>query len=125
MPTALTIQRNTQDKKHLREMLKLVSKVIPETLCSYSMLGQIQRGTGKGSGISITTIQPSNPSRPLKRYTAHFRKELEKGNGEHIEINNHYSCVKVGKSSYSCIFFSPELYRTQIKIKRISSEGKK
>jgi len=56
IPTALTIQRNTQDKKHLREMLKLVSKVIPETPCSYSMPGQIQRGTGKGSGISITTI---------------------------------------------------------------------
>ena len=112
----IPIGRNSNDRE--RSYLR--------TPCSYSMLGQIQRGTGRGSGISITTIQPSNQSRPLKRYIAHFRKELEKGNGEYIEINNHYSCVKVGReSSYSCIFFSPELYRTQIKIKRISSEGKK
>ncbi len=34
VPTAIEIQKgNVQDKKHIREMLKLVSKVIPKDRC--------------------------------------------------------------------------------------------
>ena len=121
IPTALTIQKgNTQDKKHLREMLKLVSKVIPENSLLIFDAGANTKGNRKkirDLHYHYLTLKPKKVG-PFKRYTAHFRKELEKGNAEHIEINNHYSCVKVvGESSYSYIFFSLELYKTQIKIK--------
>jgi len=67
IPTALTIQRNTHDKKHLMELLKLVSKVIPETPCSYSMLGQIQRGEQeKDQGSPLPLSNPQTQVGPLK-----------------------------------------------------------
>ena len=106
-------------KKHIREMLKLVLKVIPENSLLIFDAEANTKGNRKRIGdlhYHYLTLKPKKVG-PFKRYIAHFRKELEKGNAEHIEINNnHYSCVKVGEkdSSYSCIFFSLELYKIQI-----------
>jgi transposase len=111
IPTALTIQRgNTQDKKHIRK-LKLLSKVIPENSLLIFDAGANTKGNKKRIRelhYHYLTLKPKKVN-PYKRYIAHFRRELEKGNVKHIEMNNHYSCVKVKEDSICYIFFSPPL----------------
>jgi transposase len=56
IPTALTIQRgNTQDKKHMREILKIVSKVIPENSLLIFDAGANTKGNKEKIRDSTTT----------------------------------------------------------------------
>jgi transposase len=136
IPTALTIQRgNTQDKKHLRELLKLVSKVIPENSLLIFDAGANSGGNKKrirGLRYHYLTLKPKKVG-TYKKYLNFFNEQLKKGNAEYIELNHrHYSCVKKLEKDESTayIFFSPDLYLTQLrakerKFKRGKERGKK
>jgi transposase len=136
IPTALTIQRgNTQDKKHLRELLKLISKVIPENSLLIFDAGANTKGNRRkirDLSYNYLTLKPKKVG-TYKRYLSFFEEEFKKGNAEHLELNQrHYLEVKKwekdGSTAYIC--FSPELFLTQLrakerKFKRQKERGKK
>lgn len=126
IPTALTIQKgNIQDKKHMREILRVISKVVPENslLIIFDRGGNSKQNKTKirGLGYHYLTLKPKKVE-TYKKHILYFRENLKKGNTTHFEINGrHYSCVKMrngkhGETQY--IFFCPELYETQIEIKQ-------
>ncbi len=98
IPTALTIQKGgVQDKKHMREMLKVIPKVIPKN----SLLIFDTGANTKKNKNDIRELEYhylTLKARKVKSYKNHiqyFMKNLEEGNVMHFEINKrHYSCVK-------------------------------
>jgi transposase len=130
IPTALTIQKgNTQDKKHMREILRVVPKVIPKN-------SLLIFDTGGNSKPTKTKIRQMNyhyltlKAKKVGTYKKHilfFRENLRSGNVEHFEINErHYSCVmRVENGETLYILFCPELYETQIDAKQRKFEMQK
>lgn len=123
IPTALTIQKgNVQDKKHMRQMLKLVSKVLPiGSLLIFDTGANTTANRRKIQDLRFRflTLKPKKVG-TYKKYISFFDAELKKGNITHMMINKrHYSCVKKKETdgSVSYIYFSPELYSDQIKVK--------
>ena len=128
--TALTIQKgNTQDKKHMKEILKVIPKIIPEN-------SLLIFDTGANSTQNKTRIRQTNyhyltlkPKKvgTYKKHILYFRDHLKLGNVQHLEINRrHYSCVKKKENDEILyIFFCPELYETHIKLKETKFERQK
>lgn len=130
IPTAITIQRgNVQDKKHMREMLKVISKVIPKnSLLIFDSGANTKENKNKIRGLECQylTLKP----RKVKTYRKHiqyFMENLKEGNVMKFEINRrHYSCVKRNDNNEVLyIFFSPELFETHIRKKEKKFEMQK
>lgn len=130
VPTALTIQKgNTQDKKHMREILRVISKVIPENaLLIFDTGGNSRKNKAKirKMGYHYLTLR-SKKVGTYRRHILYFRENLKNGNVKHFEINErHYSCVKkVENDETLYLFFCPELYKTQHEIKQHKFERQK
>jgi transposase len=79
IPTALTIQRgHTQDKKYLRELLKLVSKVIPESSLLIFDAGANTKGNRRKIRdicYNYLTLKPKKVG-TYKRYLHFFEEEF-------------------------------------------------
>ena len=130
IPSALTIQKgNVQDKKHIREILKIISKVMPQNSLLIFDAGansKENKNKIKTLGYNYLTLKPKKVG-TYKKHIQYFMECLEKGDAEHFEMNRrHYSCVK-GKHGDETlyIFFSPELYETHIKNKERKFERQK
>ena len=125
VPTAVTIQKgNVQDKTHMKTMLKLVSKVLPENSLLIFDAGANTRDNKKKMRKNLKfhylTLRPKKVG-PYTKYIRYFDVQLKKNDITHMLVNNqNYYCVKKRESNgdLSYIFFSPELYKTQIKIKK-------
>ena len=119
IPTALTVQRgNVQDKKHMREMLKIASKVLPEN----SLLIFDAGANTKANRKKIREMKhhfltlKAKKVKTYKKYVKFFKKNFEHVN--HFKINGrHYYCIKKNEEELNYIFFCPELYEDQIKAK--------
>ena len=128
IPTAITIQKgNVQDKKHMKEILKLIPKVIPKnSILIFDAGANTRKNKNKirDLGYNYLTLKPKKVS-IYRKFIQYFDENL--GNVEHLEINNkHYYCVKkIDDENVFYIFFSPELYETQIKIKERKFERQK
>ncbi len=72
------------------------------------------------------TLKPKKVG-TYRKYIQYFMEQLKKGEVTNFEMNErHYSCVKIKKGNeMQYIFFSPELYETQIKIKERKFERQK
>jgi transposase len=123
IPSAITIQKgNVQDKKHMKLMIKIVSKVLPEgSLLIFDTGANTKKNKQRirGHKFHYLTLRAKKVG-PYKKYINFFNTQLEKDNITHMMVNNrHYSCVRKeetdGNTSY--VFFSPELYSDQIKAK--------
>lgn len=98
IPTAITIQRgNVQDKKHFREMLKIVSKVIPEnSLLIFDSGANTKANKQKIRSMNYhyLTLKPKNVG-TYKRFIEFFNENLKKENYVHFVVNErNYYCVK-------------------------------
>jgi transposase len=130
IPTALTIQNgNVQDKKHIREILKIIPKVIPQnSLLIFDAGANSNENKNKIRELSYNylTLKPKKVG-TYRKHIRYFMENMEKGNAEHFEMNErHYSCVKRGNGDETLyIFFSPELYETHIKNKERKFERQK
>lgn len=130
IPSAITIQKgNVQDKKHMKLMIKVVSKVLPKgSLLIFDTGANTKKNRQKIRGLRYhyLTLRPKKVG-PYKNYINFFNTHLEKDDITHMTVNNrHYSCVKKkedGKTSY--IYFCPELYLDQIKAKERKFERQK
>ena len=123
IPTAITIQRgNVQDKKHMREILKLIPRVIPKGSLLIFDTGANTKPNKekirKNMGYHYLTLKAKHV-KTYKKYIKYFKGKLEADEVKHFEMNErHYYCVKRKEGDETnYIFFCPELYSTQIKIK--------
>lgn len=123
IPTALTIQKgNVQDKKHIREMLKVVSKVIPhDSLLIFDAGANTKENKTniRDLGYHYLTLKPKHVN-AYKKPLQHFLENLKEENVTRFEMNEtQYSCMKKeanGEMLY--VFFSPKLYETQVAVKQ-------
>jgi len=130
IPSAITIQKgNVQDKKHMKLMIEIVSKVLPEgSLLIFDTGANTKKNKQRirGHKFHYLTLRAKKVG-PYKKYLTFFNSRLEKGNITHRVVNNRrYSCVKKKegeKTSY--IYFCPELYLDQIKAKDRKFERQK
>ena len=128
IPTAITIQRgNVQDKKHMKQMLKVISKVLPEnSLLIFDAGANTKKNKHDIRGIKhhYLTLKPKKV-RKYKKYIQFFRKNF--GSVEEFEMNErHYYCIKKREGDEILyIFFCPELYEDQIKAKERKFEREK
>ena len=137
VPTAVTIQKgNVQDKTHMKVMLNLVSKVLPEKSLLIFDAGANTRDNKKKMRKNLKfhylTLRPKKVG-PYTKYIRYFDAQLKKDDIVHMLVNKqNYYCVKKKENNgaISYIFFSPELYKTQInkkrrKFKRAKEKGEK
>ncbi|PIV68139.1 MAG: hypothetical protein COS08_07180 [Euryarchaeota archaeon CG01_land_8_20_14_3_00_38_12] len=122
IPTALTIQKgNTQDKKHMREILKLVPRVIPKnSLLIFDAGANTKPNKEKIRKMEhhYLTLKPKKV-KTYKRHIKYFEGKILAKEGKYFEMNaRHYYCVKRREDDeVNYIFFCPELYEDQIKVK--------
>ncbi|HEC75739.1 MAG TPA: hypothetical protein ENI33_00570, partial [Thermoplasmatales archaeon] len=119
IPTAITIQKgNVQDKKHMKQMLKVISKVLPENSLLIFDAGSNTRKNKhdiREMKYHYLTLKPKKV-RKYKKYIQFFKENFE--SVEEFEINErHYYCIKKKEEEILYIFFCPELYADQIKAK--------
>ena len=129
IPTAITIQKgNVQDKKHMREMFRLVSAILPDgSLLIFDTGANTEENKQKIriKKFHFLTLKAKRVE-SYRKYLTFFRqhdKDVEK-----IIVNDRqYFCVKKKEEdgSVSYIFFSPELYGEQMQIKEEKFERKK
>jgi len=129
IPTALTIQKgNVQDKKHMREMFRLVSAVLQEdSVLIFDTGANTQENKQKirEKRFHYLTLKAKRVE-SYQKYLLFFRQH-DKDVGELIVNDRQYFCVKKQEQdgSFSYIFFSPELYNEQMQIKEEKFERKK
>ncbi|MDI6917297.1 MAG: transposase [Thermoplasmatales archaeon] len=122
IPTALTIQKgNVQDKKHMKTILKLVPKVIPKnSLLIFDAGANTKPNKEKIRKMEhhYLTLKPKKV-KTYKRHIKYFERKILAKEGKYFEMNErHYYCVKKKEDDeINYIFFCPELYETQIKVK--------
>ena len=128
IPTALTIQNgNIQDKKHMGEMLKIIPNVIPES----SLLIFDTGANTKKNKEEILTLKYNYLTLMAKHVTSYksyiFFFQNNRNKLVHVEINerNYYSIKTKKKSETIYIYFSPELYNDQLRIKKEKFERQK
>ena len=128
IPTALTIQKgNTQDKKHMREMLKIIPKVIPEwSLLIFDAGANTTKNKEKIFDLKYhyLTLKAKRVG-SYKNHIIFFQNNRD--NVIKVEINErNYYCWKrkIGLETLY-IYFSPELYNDQIGIKERKFERQK
>jgi len=119
IPTALTIQKgNMQDKKHMKEMLRIVSKVLPErSLLIFDAGANTKANKEKIRDMNhhFLTLK-AKKVKTYKKYVKFFKKNFKQV--KHFEMNRrHYYCIKKKEEELNYIFFCPELYEDQIKAK--------
>lgn len=130
IPSAITIQKgNVQDKKHMKLMIKIVSKVLPKGSILIFDTGantKKNRQNIRGLKYHYLTLRAKKVG-PYKKYINFFNTHLEKDDITHMTVNNrHYSCVKRKEDEkISYIYFCPELYLDQIKAKDRKFERQK
>ena len=123
IPTALTIQRgNVQDKKHMWELLTVVSKVIPENaLLIFDTGGNTRANKQRIRDLDYhyLTLKAKKVG-PYRKHIQYFTTQLEDGKAVHFRVNDHpYTCVTVrGEEETLYVYFSPELYHTQLQAKQ-------
>jgi transposase len=129
IPTAITIQKgNVQDKKHMREMFRLVSAILPDgSLLIFDTGANTEENKQKirEKEFHFLTLRAKRVE-SYKKYLKFFRQHGE----DVVEImvnDRQYFCVKKHEEdgSFSYIFFSPELYDEQMQIKEEKFERKK
>lgn len=121
IPTALTIQRgNVQDKKHMKVMLKIISKVIPEhSLLIFDAGANTKKNKEKIGNLSYNYLTlKAKKVGPYKKYLKIFDENLTEVTS--FKMNNrHYHCLKKKDGNEILyIFFCPELYETHMKAKK-------
>ncbi len=130
IPSAITIQKgNVQDKKHMKLMIKIVSKVLPKGSILIFDTGantKKNRQSIRGLKYHYLTLRAKKVG-PYKKYINFFNTHLEKDDITHMKVNNrHYSCVKRKEDEkISYIYFCPELYLDQLKAKDRKFERQK
>jgi transposase len=131
IPTALTIQKgNVQDKTHMKEMLKVIPKVIPEnSILMFDAGANTKKNKKKIRKLGYHYLtRKAKKVKPYKKYKSYFKEKIKENQVDHFEVNDrHYSCVKKtdGKETLY-ILFCPELYESQIKAKkRLFEKNKK
>ena len=128
IPTALTIQKgNVQDKKHMQDIFRLVSAILPEgSLLIFDTGANTIKNKQKirRKNFHFLTLRAKRVE-SYKKYLTFFRHQCE--DAVEIVVNDrHYLCVKKPEEdSVPYIFFSPELYNEQMKIKEEKFERKK
>jgi len=129
IPTAITIQKgNVQDKKHMREMFRLVSAILLEgSLLIFDTGANTLENKQKilEKKFHFLTLRAKRVE-SYRKYLNFFRQHSN--NVVEILVNNrHYFCVKKQDEDggFSYIFFSPELYNEQMQIKEEKFERKK
>ncbi len=130
IPSALTIQKgNMQDKKHMREILKIVSKVIPKNSLLIFDAGANSKSNKqkiRKMGYHYLTLKPKK-IKAYKKDTDYFKEKLNANQVEHFEMSErNYYCVKKKEGEeLHYIFFCPKLYSTQIEEKEKMFERQK
>jgi transposase len=129
IPTAITIQKgNVQDKKHMREMFRLISLILSEgSLLIFDTGANTLENKQKilEKKFHFLTLRAKRVE-SYRKYLNFFRQHSN--NVVEILVNNrHYFCVKKQDEDdgFSYIFFSPELYNEQMQIKEEKFERKK
>ena len=129
IPTAITIQKgNVQDKKHMREIFKLISAVLPDdSLLIFDTGANTEENKQRirEKGFHFLTLRAKRVE-SYRKYLWFFRHHGK--NVVDITVNDRqYVCVKKREEdgSVSYIFFSPELYDEQMQIKEEKFERKK
>ncbi|MEM0466890.1 MAG: transposase [Candidatus Thermoplasmatota archaeon] len=130
IPTALTIQKgNVQDKKHMCEIFRLVSALLPEdSLLIFDTGANTKENKQKirGKNFHFLTLRAKHVN-SYKKYLTFFKQHNT--DVVNIVVNDRpYVCVKKKEDdddSVSYIFFSPELYDEQMQIKEQKFERKK
>ncbi|MEM4258129.1 MAG: transposase [Candidatus Thermoplasmatota archaeon] len=121
IPTALTIQKgNIQDKKHMREIFRLVSAILQEdSLLIFDTGANTIENKQKirSKKFHFLTLRAKHVD-SYKKYLTFFKHH----NTDVVDIvvnDRTYFCVKKKEEddSVSYIFFSPELYDEQMHIK--------
>jgi len=129
IPTAITIQKgNVQDKKHMREVFRLVSAILPEgSLLIFDTGANTEENKQKirKRGYHFLTLKAKRVE-SYKKYLTFFRQH-GKDVVEIVVHDRQYFCVKRKEEdgNVSYIFFSPELYDEQMQIKEEKFERKK
>ena len=129
IPAAITIQKgNVQDKKHMREMFRLVSAILLEgSLLIFDTGANTLENKQKilEKKFHFLTLRAKRVE-SYRKYLNFFRQHSN--NVVEILVNDrHYFCVKKQDEDgeFSYIFFSPELYNEQMQIKEEKFERKK
>lgn len=111
IPTAITIQRgNVQDKKHIREILKVSSKVLPEnSLMIFDSGANSKKNKDKirEQHFHYLTLKPKKVG-TYRKHIQYFMEQMKKSEVTNFETNErHYSCVEINKGNeIQYIFFS-------------------
>jgi transposase len=121
VPSALTIQKgNVQDKAHMKCMLKIIKKVIPEGSLLIFDAGANTKANKKkilDMHHHYLTLKPKKVG-PYKKLIEHFQRN--ENEVKHCVINgkNYYSLSVLKKSEYHYIYFSPELFQIHLSAKK-------
>ena len=128
IPTAITIQKgNVQDKKHMKQMLKVISKVLPEnSLLIFDAGANTKKNKHDIREMKhhYLTLKPKKVKK-YRKFIRYFEENFKEV--EYFEINKrHYYCIKKKEGEEILyIFFCPELYEDQIKAKERKFEREK
>jgi len=115
IPTALTIQKgNENDRKHMKKMLKLCSKILaPESLLVFDCGGNTKANKKKirTLGFHYLTLRGKKVG-PYRKAIAFFRS----AQNEKIERNGavHYCAKRMHEGEFQYIFFSKKLADDQL-----------
>lgn len=115
IPTALTIQKgNVNDRKHMKAMLKLCSKVLaPGSLLVFDCGGNTRQNkeTIRGLGFHYLTLRGKKVG-PYKEAIAFFKSAAQ---GKIGQKSAEYLCAKrVKNNEYQYVFYSERLARDQL-----------
>jgi transposase len=128
IPTALTIQNgNTQDKKHMGFMLKILPKVMPEgSLFIFDAGANTTRNKAKICELKYhyLTFRAKRIS-SYKSHIQYFQEHRDEVMKVEINERSYYSLKRSNGSETLYIYFSPELYSDQIGIKERKFERQK
>jgi len=120
IPTALTIQKgNTQDKKHMKTMLKIVSKIISvDSLLIFDTGANTKKNKEeiRRKGYQYLTLKAKKVN-PYKSLIQYFNDHLTSVESFEINKRHYYGLKKPEKHEVLYIFFCPELYETHMKSK--------
>jgi transposase len=123
VPTALTIQKgNVQDKTHMKSMITLVGKILPEgSLLIFDTGANTLKNKEEiqEKKYHYLTLRPKKVG-PYTKYISFVNSKLKEGLATSKIVNSrHYTCVKKQEKNYvSYIYFCPELYQDQSTMKK-------
>ncbi len=116
VPTALTIQKgNVQDKKHMKVMLRMTSKVLPKgSMLIFDCGANTRANKTKISrlGFNYLTLKAKH-----RKTYGHHIKLFNDGQKECMKVSDvEYQCVKVAEGDETkYVFFSEKLKKDQLR----------